>query len=605
MYRLNCQGVSVQLKGDANDNESTLRMGRDMYLFLMSANVLDGDHDTSSGNSDYMQSSSGKYFRFRAMTGFEKGESKLFTFEFETNGGQNVSIHRVMALNTDYFGGSIHNEEYFAEGGIFRSLIDDGYMKEGDSLADVFKCDPKSPRAKSLLATGKCKTPSNKADTDHINGRDERACNGWLWLFLSYHQENIIRSKVRDVFNDWLQPACSAAYEGGNKKPEIYMRRGDIPFLSRRLDDGNARHIIEDGDATQLSEEHMRNMMHDTSDIVRPGLPRPGEDGGEGGLAITELLCPALQRLPTERLLARPCIGDDGGLAPELLALWKRNTVRVEGKAGTQLPFRMRGARVREQRGAAEARRQLEEDDGEVERAWSQQQGEEEVGEDEPREDNELDFGGGGDDFNFDEDRAAEDDLETPVDEKDVVVEEEGEREDSASARGDSTPADESEMLESDENACPNTELTRMLEDERLEAARRGEECLEEERLYALRRHEEESLEEERVGQILLEIQRLEEERLEDERLEDSNLRAERLLFEDEELEDDELDRLTDRVPRSRPIPDESAFQDNAGTRKDRVGRPTARCPPSALKRSVLDWILEPIRRVRRRMESY
>ncbi|EJK50022.1 hypothetical protein THAOC_31050 [Thalassiosira oceanica] len=88
----------------------------------------------------------------------------------------------------------------------------------------------------------------------------------------------------------------------------------------------------------------------------------------------------------------------------------------------------MRGARGREQRGAAaervmedEARRQLEEEeeDGEVERARSQQQGEEEEGGGEPREDDELDFGGGGDDFNIDEDRAAEDDLETPFDVKD------------------------------------------------------------------------------------------------------------------------------------------------------------------------------------------
>ena len=60
-----------------------------------------------------------------------------------------------------------------------------------------------------------------------------------------------------------------------------------------------------------------------------------------------------------------------------------RNTVRVEGKAGTQLPFRMRGARGREQRGAAaervaedEARRHLEEGD--------------EEGSDERRENNEL-----------------------------------------------------------------------------------------------------------------------------------------------------------------------------------------------------------------------
>ena len=36
------------------------------------------------------------------------------------------------------------------------------------------------------------------------------------------------------------------------------------------------------------------------------------------------------ESVPMERLLARPCLGDDGGLAPELLALWGRNTVKSE-----------------------------------------------------------------------------------------------------------------------------------------------------------------------------------------------------------------------------------------------------------------------------------
>ena len=191
------------------------------------------------------------------------------------------------------------------------------------------------------------------------------------------------------------------------------------------------RKIVIDNNATELSSDHMKAMLRDTSDIVLQNVPDlaawPREDDGGDDDDAYVGICPALQRLPTERLLARPCIGDDGGLAPELLALWMRNTVRVEGKTGTQLPFRMRGARGREQRGAAaervmeeEARRQLEEEDedGEVERARSQQQGEEEEG-GEPREDDELDFGGGGDDFNLDEDRAAEDDLETPFDVKD------------------------------------------------------------------------------------------------------------------------------------------------------------------------------------------
>ena len=205
------------------------------------------------------------------------------------------------------------------------------------------------------------------------------------------------------------------------KRKDAASRKGPKRMKKRRR-------IVIDNNETELSSEHMKAMLRDTSDIVLQNVPDlaawPREDdiGDDDDPYVG--ICPALQRLPTERLLARPCIGDDGGLAPELLALWKRNTVRVEGKAGTQLPFRMRGARGREQRGAAaervmedEARRQLEEEDGEVERARSQQQGEEEEGE--PREDDELDFGGGGDDFNIDEDRAAEDDLETPFDVKD------------------------------------------------------------------------------------------------------------------------------------------------------------------------------------------
>ena len=147
------------------------------------------------------------------------------------------------------------------------------------------------------------------------------------------------------------------------------------------------RKIVIDNNATELSSDHMKAMLRDTSDIVLQNVPDlaawPREDDGGDDDDAYVGICPALQRLPTERLLARPCIGDDGELAPELLALWMRNTVRVEGKAGTQLPFRMRGARGREQRGAAaervaedEARRHLEEGD--------------EEGSDERRENNEL-----------------------------------------------------------------------------------------------------------------------------------------------------------------------------------------------------------------------
>ena len=116
------------------------------------------------------------------------------------------------------------------------------------------------------------------------------------------------------------------------------------------------RKIVIDNNNTELSSEHMKAMLRDTSDIVldnEPGLADwPREDSEEEDPEYARL-SRVLNTLPMERLLARPCLGDDGELAPELLALWGRNTVKISGKPGTQLPFRMRGAKGEEQRGAA------------------------------------------------------------------------------------------------------------------------------------------------------------------------------------------------------------------------------------------------------------
>lgn len=104
------------------------------------------------------------------------------------------------------------------------------------------------------------------------------------------------------------------------------------------------RDIVIDTGNTQLTDEEMKAMAcGDTSGIVQEDVPHLAawpredtlvEDGYEG-------ICPELQRLSTERLLARPCIGDDDGLAPELLALWGRNMCKITGTAGTRLPFHM------------------------------------------------------------------------------------------------------------------------------------------------------------------------------------------------------------------------------------------------------------------------
>ena len=87
------------------------------------------------------------------------------------------------------------------------------------------------------------------------------------------------------------------------------------------------RLIVIDNKETQLTKEHLELMLNDTSDIVRQNVLNlaawPSEDSHDDAKEKNGYsgVCPALQKLSTERLLARPCIGDDGGLAPELLAL--------------------------------------------------------------------------------------------------------------------------------------------------------------------------------------------------------------------------------------------------------------------------------------------
>jgi len=137
-----------------------------------------------------------------------------------------------------------------------------------------------------------------------------------------------------------------------------------------------AREIVIDNNETELTNEHMKAMLRDTSDIVledEPGLADwPREDADEVDPEYARV-SRVLNTLPMERLLARPCLGDDGGLAPELLALWGRNTVKISGKPGTQLPFRMRGAKGQEQRCAA-AKELMEEEAEDVEKARSEEE---------------------------------------------------------------------------------------------------------------------------------------------------------------------------------------------------------------------------------------
>ena len=97
------------------------------------------------------------------------------------------------------------------------------------------------------------------------------------------------------------------------------------------------RKVIIDNDRTQLTNKHIKQMLKDTSDIIVDRMhPAQWVEGQEED---SNRLLDLRTVLPYKRLLARPHLGDDGTLAPELLDLWLRSTARVQGKP---YPFRMR-----------------------------------------------------------------------------------------------------------------------------------------------------------------------------------------------------------------------------------------------------------------------
>ncbi|KAL3809139.1 hypothetical protein ACHAXA_007242 [Cyclostephanos tholiformis] len=219
------------------------------------------------------------------------------------------------------------------------------------------------------------------------------------------------RSNLGDLEISGLDDEASKA--GSEKK----KRKGTASGTRMK----KRRKIVIDNNQTELTSKQMKAMLRDTSDIVLQNVLHlaswPREDAEEEDNYLG--LCPAIQRLPTEHLLARPCIGDDGGLAPELLALWGRNMCKITGKAGTQLPFRMLGKQGEKQRGAI-AEKLMEE----AAAAEEEMEDEEKLRSQQVRDSmdghfflDDVEFGGGDHNVDFGEEEKHDDaDLETPFD---------------------------------------------------------------------------------------------------------------------------------------------------------------------------------------------
>lgn len=103
------------------------------------------------------------------------------------------------------------------------------------------------------------------------------------------------------------------------------------------------RKIVTDDGHTELSNDHIRAMLADTSDIVRQDIVHPatwipgGDDDDDDPATKTSSFVKdntqvLFAHLSHEQLFGRPALGDDGHLAPELLALWGRNCAPVLGK---------------------------------------------------------------------------------------------------------------------------------------------------------------------------------------------------------------------------------------------------------------------------------
>jgi len=163
-----------------------------------------------------------------------------------------------------------------------------------------------------------------------------------------------------DVTNDMDE--TQEQEEDGNEdketRPKVGKAKRKVPTGPRRR--RKRRRIEIDNNATELTSEHIKNMLRDTSDIVQQSRVHPADYfEPEGKKADIDYLLPKRDRMkknpmaqiiataPKEILLSRPNCADDGGVHPSLLVLWERNSSRLRGKP---LPFKMRGEAGEEQR---------------------------------------------------------------------------------------------------------------------------------------------------------------------------------------------------------------------------------------------------------------
>ena len=118
--------------------------------------------------------------------------------------------------------------------------------------------------------------------------------------------------------------------EGGKQSDKKKRKSAE----NQKVNTKKKRKIVSEFGATELSSDHIRTMLADTSKVVKsvvhPATWVPGRKKKTTfGFTDRQLI---RHHATIETLLQRPCLADDGLLAPKLLEQWARNTAPIRGK---------------------------------------------------------------------------------------------------------------------------------------------------------------------------------------------------------------------------------------------------------------------------------
>ena len=174
-------------------------------------------------------------------------------------------------------------------------------------------------------------------DVMGINDEDQPPPNNSLRLELSNDNSNDRIADVGTVGISFGEDEESAEATLNNQSSKKKRKSADNQIGEKK----KKRKVLSGFGVTELSSAYMRTMLADTSKIVtsfvHPATWVPGQTMKTAhGFSDRQLI---RRHAPVEKLLQRPCLADNGQLAPQLLERWARNTAHFHGEP---FPYKMR-----------------------------------------------------------------------------------------------------------------------------------------------------------------------------------------------------------------------------------------------------------------------